>query len=216
MKTWCRTKPRINKLFTFMAFLCHEIRNPLFAITSTASFLDDTEMTEEQEIGAGSIFDSALLMLRIVNDVLDLSIIGEGKMELEERDFDLHQLLENLVFMDLSMPVMDGYEATEEIQQHEQEANSNSSNSNSSNSNSNNEVPVHIPSIALTANALTKERDHALESGAHEFHTKPILRNDLHSICARYLETSASSTAAASIASCNSTSLGNMRVESVL
>lgn len=85
-----------DKLFTFMAFLCHEIRNPLFAITSSASFLADTDMTEEQEIGVGSIFDSSLLMLRLVNDVLDLSKIDAGKLELEEKDFDLLRLLDNL------------------------------------------------------------------------------------------------------------------------
>jgi signal transduction histidine kinase len=82
------------KLITFMAFLCHEIRNPLFAITSSAEFLADTEMTEEQAIGVGSISDSSLLMLRLVNDVLDLSKIDAGKLELEDRDFDLHRLLE--------------------------------------------------------------------------------------------------------------------------
>jgi len=85
-----------DKLFTFMAFLCHEIRNPLFAITSSASFLADTDMSEEQEIGVGSIFDSSLLMLRLVNDVLDLSKIDAGKLELEEKDFDLLRLLDNL------------------------------------------------------------------------------------------------------------------------
>jgi signal transduction histidine kinase/CheY-like chemotaxis protein len=84
------------KLLTFMAFLCHEIRNPLFAITSSAEFLEDTEMTEEQAIGVGSISNSSLLMLRLVNDVLDLSKIDAGKLELEDRDFDLHRLLESL------------------------------------------------------------------------------------------------------------------------
>jgi signal transduction histidine kinase len=84
------------QLVTFMAFLCHEIRNPLFAITSSTQFLADTEMTEEQAIGVGSISDSSLLMLRLVNDVLDLSKIDAGKLDLEGRDFDLHRLLENL------------------------------------------------------------------------------------------------------------------------
>lgn len=85
-----------TKLFTFMAFLCHEIRNPLFAITSSANFLGDTNLTDEQEAGVGSIFDSSMLMLRLVNDVLDISKIDAGKLELEERYFDLHRLLDNL------------------------------------------------------------------------------------------------------------------------
>ena len=84
------------KLFTFMAFLCHEIRNPLFAITSSANFLGDTNLTEEQSDGVDSIFDSSMLMLRLVNDVLDLSKIDAGKLELEERYFDFHRLLEKL------------------------------------------------------------------------------------------------------------------------
>lgn len=79
-----------------MAFLCHEIRNPLFAITSSANFLTDTDLTEEQEAGVGSIFDSSMLMLRLVNDVLDISKIDAGKLELEQRYFDLHRLVENL------------------------------------------------------------------------------------------------------------------------
>jgi signal transduction histidine kinase/CheY-like chemotaxis protein len=86
-----------RKLFTFMAFLCHEIRNPLFAITSSATCcLEDTILTDEQAIAVGSIMDSAVLMLRLVNDVLDLSKIDAGKLQLETKTFDLHRMLDNL------------------------------------------------------------------------------------------------------------------------
>ncbi|CAB9528438.1 Osmosensing histidine protein kinase SLN1 [Seminavis robusta] len=85
-----------SKLFTFMAFLCHEIRNPLFAITSSAEFLKDTELHAEQAEEVSSICDSSLLMLRLVNDVLDLSKLDSGKLELESREFDLHSLLRRL------------------------------------------------------------------------------------------------------------------------
>jgi two-component system, sensor histidine kinase and response regulator len=86
-----------KKLSTFMAFLCHEVRNPLFAITSSATTLqEDTELTREQEIAVGSIMDSAVLMLRLCNDVLDISKIDAGKLQLEARDFDLHRMLSNL------------------------------------------------------------------------------------------------------------------------
>jgi signal transduction histidine kinase len=59
-------------------------------------------MTEEQAIGVAHL-DSSLLMLRLVNDVLDLSKIDAGKPELEDRDFDLHRLLENLKKMRLQI-----------------------------------------------------------------------------------------------------------------
>lgn len=59
-----------RKLMTFMSFLCHEIRNPLFAVTSSVDFLKDEKMTVEQEQSLTSIKQSARLMLRLVNDVL--------------------------------------------------------------------------------------------------------------------------------------------------
>jgi CheY-like chemotaxis protein len=70
-----------------------------------------------------------------------------------------------LVFMDLYMPVMDGYDAIETIRGRK----------------------IDVPIVALTANALTQERTRALALGATEFQTKPILRNDLHAVCTRYL-----------------------------
>jgi hypothetical protein len=52
-------------------------------------------MTEEQAIGV-NLTDSSMLMLRLVNDVPTPSKINAGKLQLEDRDFDLHRLLENL------------------------------------------------------------------------------------------------------------------------
>ena len=75
-----------RKLFTFMAFLCHEIRNPLFAITTNVEFAQefaqDMEMSQELHESLSSISQSTTLMLRLVNDVLDLSNIESGKLEL--------------------------------------------------------------------------------------------------------------------------------------
>lgn len=86
-----------DKLLSFMAFLCHEIRNPLFAITSSVQSLkEDYEWTGEPQASMESIHDSALLMLRLVNDVLDLSKIDSGKLTFEERNFNFWRLLRNL------------------------------------------------------------------------------------------------------------------------
>jgi signal transduction histidine kinase/ActR/RegA family two-component response regulator len=78
-----------RKLITFMAFLCHEIRNPLFAITSTLSFLEDEQLTENQDRALRSLGQST-------NDVLDISKLESGKLELEERDFGLREMLQNV------------------------------------------------------------------------------------------------------------------------
>lgn len=90
------TEESERKLLTFMSFLCHELRNPLFAISSNLEFALDEEMTEEQEKALTSINQSTNLMLRLVNDVLDLSKLESGKLEIEERDFDIREMMQNI------------------------------------------------------------------------------------------------------------------------
>jgi signal transduction histidine kinase len=69
----------------------------VFAITSSATNLqEDTVLNDDQEIAVGSIVDSADLMMRLVCDVLDLSKIDAGKLQLEHRAFSLRRLLHNL------------------------------------------------------------------------------------------------------------------------
>lgn len=87
-----------RKLLTFMAFLCHEIRNPLFAITSTLAFLEDDHevLTLEQSRAFASINQSTRLMLRLVNDVLNLRKIESGQLELEAQRFDVYELLQHV------------------------------------------------------------------------------------------------------------------------
>jgi signal transduction histidine kinase/ActR/RegA family two-component response regulator len=79
-----------------MAFLCHEIRNPLFAITSMIALLEDEDLSTDQERALSSIGQSTNLMLRLVNDVLDISKLDSGKLMLEDRDFALRDMLLNV------------------------------------------------------------------------------------------------------------------------
>lgn len=88
------TEDSKRKLMTFMAFLCHEIRNPLFIITSTISFMEETASEGEEATSIGLVKQSTNLMLRLVNDVLDISRLESGKVELEKDDFNLYQTLE--------------------------------------------------------------------------------------------------------------------------
>jgi signal transduction histidine kinase/CheY-like chemotaxis protein len=85
-----------RKLMTFMSFLCHEIRTPLFAITSSITFLgDDREsLSKDQRSSLDCIENSANLMLRLVNDVLDISKLESGKLQLDNHAFNLVQLME--------------------------------------------------------------------------------------------------------------------------
>jgi len=60
----------------------------------------------------------------------------------------------DLVLMDLSLPVVDGWEATRQIKA--------------------NPATKHIPVVAITANAMTGDKEKAMAAGCDDFDTKPV------------------------------------------
>jgi len=82
-----------EEVAAFTAFLCHEIRTPLFCITSAATFWEDGDNIQE---AVSSIKTSANLILRLVNDVLDISRLEAGKVRFEERPFLLTEMLDHI------------------------------------------------------------------------------------------------------------------------
>jgi len=85
-----------------VANMSHELRTPLNAIMGFSEMLKDGllgELTERQKNSAGAIFDSGMHLLALINDILDLSRIEAGKMELELAKTDVGELLHNSVTM---------------------------------------------------------------------------------------------------------------------
>jgi len=87
----------------------------------------------------------------------------EGLDRLRSERFDI-------VFMDCQMPILDGYEATAAIREHEK----------------NSDTPRSII-VAMTAHALPTERDHCLQCGMDDYASKPISKDALHQLLTRWV-----------------------------
>ena len=84
---------------TFLANMSHEIRTPLNAITGMAHILRRSGLTVEQADKLDKIENAGSHLLRIINDVLDLSKIEAGKFLLEDAPVHIEALLGNVASM---------------------------------------------------------------------------------------------------------------------
>ncbi len=80
----------------FLANMSHEIRTPMNAILGLSYLLRRESADPHQCEQLGKISEAGNHLLSIINDILDISKIEAGKLELERRDFDLGELLENV------------------------------------------------------------------------------------------------------------------------
>ena len=155
----------------------HELREALLGILAPAE--DSTPPVQQATIGPQPPAHAAALRILVaednaVNQLLmnrllrkrghDVTMVGDGQQALEAAgsgSFDI-------VLMDVQMPILDGIDATREIRRCEAG------------------TGRRIPIIALTAHAMSSDRDRCLQAGMDGYLTKPINPKDLDATLASY------------------------------
>ncbi len=102
---------------SFLSTMSHEIRTPLNGVIGMAQLLRDSELNNDQKTQLDIIITSGLNLLEIINDILDMSKIETGNVELEHTTFTLLEMIETVTAPLLSLAEDNGLYLTTNVAQ---------------------------------------------------------------------------------------------------
>ncbi|MCL1989041.1 MAG: ATP-binding protein [Firmicutes bacterium] len=86
----------------FLARMSHEIRTPIAAVLGISEIQLRNTLPPELEEAFAKIYSSSSILLSIVNDILDLSKIEAGKMEINPEEYDTSAMLSDVIHLNLA------------------------------------------------------------------------------------------------------------------
>ncbi|RJF97606.1 EAL domain-containing protein [Noviherbaspirillum saxi] len=81
----------------FAATVSHEVRTPLNGVVGMLDMLKEMRLTKRQQECVDIAWNSSRALIELINDILDFSKMEAGKLELEEIEFDLRKLIEEVI-----------------------------------------------------------------------------------------------------------------------
>ncbi len=81
----------------FLSVMSHELRTPMNAVIGTLTLLQDTKLRNEQRLYVRTARESSLALMSLLNDVLDLSSIEAGRLDLESVNFCATDTIEGVL-----------------------------------------------------------------------------------------------------------------------
>ncbi|EAR02530.1 hybrid sensor histidine kinase/response regulator [Maribacter sp. HTCC2170] len=83
---------------TFIQNFSHELRNPLTSVISITNVIEGTELSNDQQRMVSFLKESNANLKLLLNDIMSISMISSGKLQLRNKEFSLYRLLELVEF----------------------------------------------------------------------------------------------------------------------